>query len=109
MTTDWIFDENLEAFLGMVGCIVGRPLEDWEYALCVESVNSTNAEEGLWFEHDVNGSKRHLVLRIAKDEPGTSVFVVEIVVPEDAHELVELAILAAQSHFMKVNSTTNPR
>ena len=96
MLADWVFADNLRAFLTALGWFVGCSLDDEDWTAIHRRVEGTDEEAGPWFDYDFTG-EHAASLRLAAD-PGASVIHVRIEVPAPAEPNVEAAISIFQ-HF----------
>src|SRR4051812_26294018 len=96
MVTDWIFDDNLKAFLTALGWIAGYPFgpDDWEAVSC--GVRENDGDDERWFEYEFSGP-HPAVIRLAPDS-GTCVVRVQISTPAEVEPQVRLAVAIFQ-HF----------
>ncbi len=96
MLADWVFADNLRAFLMALSWFLGHPFDDDNWTASHHGVEGTDEEAGRWFDYEFTG-EHTARLRLAADR-GTSVIHVRVEVPATAEPKVEAAISIFQ-HF----------
>jgi hypothetical protein len=100
MVGSWILKQNLESFLEMLTYIAGYPFNDWDFDAIAHGINGTDGEHDRWFQYEFRGTKRSVSFFVA-DDPGSSVYLFRITVPDDAVETVDLAYFVAEGNDLK--------
>jgi hypothetical protein len=87
---DWIFEENLAAFLMTLGWIIGYEVEDEELAVIAYGISDSDGDHDRWYLHELIGNHR-AQLMLACDQ-GCGVVQVRVDGPIELEPQVELAI-----------------
>jgi hypothetical protein len=103
MIHDWIFDDNLPAFLTTIGWIIGCELDNEERADITSGVAESDGDHDKWFQYELKGDSPAR-LELACDH-GCGVVQVRIEVPQALEERVKLAIQI----FNEYHVTRTPR
>ncbi len=96
MATEWLYRENLAAFISVLGWLAEYDTAPDELTAIDYGVRETNAEADQWYEYEFVGLHR-IAFSLAAD-PGTSVVHVRIEAPTDLKPKIDMAI-AIFAHF----------
>ena len=100
MIANWLFQDNLDAFLTVLCWLTDYDVAPDELAIIANGVRETNAEANQWYGHEFAG-KQHVEFSLAVD-PGTSVVHVRIHAPAELTAQIETAIaIFAHFHFQQ--------
>ena len=93
---DWIFEENLRAWLEIVAGIVGYAFEAEDWDAVHFGLTGTDSEEGRWYRYPFG--ETGVCAALARD-PGTAVVACELDgVLAHQRDLVALAVSIAQQY-----------
>ena len=93
----WIYEENLRPFLEALSWFVGYSSNEDDWVAISHGVKNTFAEKGLWYDYSFVGTcTAHF--KVAHDEPGTGIIVLQVNVPQPLNPKLEAAIEIMQ-HF----------
>ncbi len=81
MVADWLFKDNLQAFLTVLSWLASYDIAPDELAVIEDGVRGTDADKNQWYDFEFAGKKR-VKFSLAID-PGTSVVHVRLDAPAD--------------------------
>lgn len=97
MSADWIFDDNLKAFLTVLSWEAKYDADPDEFSIIELGVRETDAEAHRWYSYEFTGRDR-IAFSLAVD-PGASVVHVRFEAPAIIVPRIE-ATIAIFAHFI---------
>lgn len=97
---DWIYDENLAAFLDTLGYIVGYQFDPVEIEVIEEKVRGSDVDADRWFDYPLAGHKCACELSLAQDYGGC-VINVRLSLPESQCAQAEVALYMCQCFYLR--------
>ncbi|MCB9766721.1 MAG: hypothetical protein H6752_00890 [Candidatus Omnitrophica bacterium] len=95
--SNWILEENLHPWLEIISNIVGYEFSEMDRDAFLGALPGTNSEDGRWFEYELVG-RTTLPVKVARDEPGSSMIMVQVECPTDLGPQVATASEIAGSY-----------
>jgi hypothetical protein len=101
MVTDWIFEDNLRAFVLAIAQFAGYPFDEDDWLAIRSGIEGTDEEAGHRFDYEFPG--RHVLRFWLARDPGTAVVHARVEAPPGVVPKVEAALQIFQFFHMKAD------
>lgn len=100
MIANWIYEENLQPFLEILGLIIDYQFDPAEIVLIQADVRESDGDADCWFEYQMPGVRYSCHIRLAHDL-GTHVIQLQIDLPALANDQVAVVVHILQTYHIR--------